>query len=311
MSKQWLTPRNSGTVTDIHRNIAATLKLCGPAILTSNIGENAGSPVQQIVEQVLQVLQKKHICQQDLDGEDEFDDADMESSEYDWLVIETAMEVVTCIAAALGESFGELWQIFEKPIIKFVSGQEKYERSGAVGTIAEAIGNMGASVTPYTTSLMKILLKRLGDEDPEVRSNAAYGTGLLCEKSTNESEITGQYNVILSKLEPLLHQQQEARLLDNSAGCVARMIKRHPNHVPLGDVLPVLIQLLPLREDYEENEAVFEMIVALYQSQNQVIQGLTSQLMPVLQKVLSPPEEQLSDETRQKVLQLAQWLQSQ
>lgn len=259
---------------------------------------------------VISILQKKHICQQDLDGEDEFD-AEMESSEYDWLVIETAMEVITCLAAALGESFGELWQIFEKPVVKYISGQEKYERSAAVGTIAEAIGNMGASVTPYTGSLMKMLLKRLGDEDPEVRSNAAYGTGLLCEKSTDENQITGQYNTILGKLEPLLHQQQEARLLDNSAGCVARMIKRHPNNVPLAEVLPVLIQLLPLREDYEENEAVFEMIVSLYQQQNTVIQGLTGSILPVLQKVLSPPEEQLSDETRQKVMQLAQYLQSQ
>jgi hypothetical protein len=259
---------------------------------------------------ILSILQKRHVCQQDLDGEDEFD-VELESSEYDWLVIETAMEVITCLAAALGESFGELWQIFEKPVVKYVSGQEKYERSAAVGTIAESVGNMGASVTPYTASLMKLLLKRLGDEDPEVRSNAAYGTGLLCEKSTDEAQITGQYNTILAKLEPLLHQQQEARLLDNSAGCVARMIKRHPNNVPLNDVLPVLIQLLPLREDYEENEAVFEMIVALYQQQNTVIQGLTGSILPVLQKVLSPPEEQLSDETRQKVVQLAQYLQSQ
>lgn len=47
------------------------------------------------------------------------------------------------------------------------------------------------------------------------------------------------------------------------------------------------------------------------QSNNPVIQGLTQQILPVLQKVLSPPEEQLSDETRQKVIQLAQYLQSQ
>lgn len=301
---------NRGTVTDVNRNIAATLKLCGPALLTAHIGENAAPPVQQITEIILQILQKKHICQQDLDGEDMEED-DMESSEYDWLVIETAMEVITCLAAALGESFGELYQIFDKPVMKYTSGQEKYERSAAVGTIAECIGNMGASVTPFTPALIKMLLKRLGDEDAEVRSNAAYGTGLLCEKSGNEKEILGNYPTILSKLEPLLHEKQEARLLDNSAGCVARMIKAHASHVPIDQVLPVLVQLLPLREDYEENEAVFEMIVALYQAQNPVIQSLTPQILPVLQQVLAPPEEQLSDETRAKVQQLVQYLQSQ
>ncbi|KAL1306195.1 hypothetical protein AAFC00_004296 [Neodothiora populina] len=306
----WRDEVDRGTVTDINRNMAATLKLCGPSILTVHLGENTAPPVQQITEVILEILQKKHVCQQDLDGEDEGDE-DMESSEYDWLVIETAMEVITCLAAALGESFGELYKIFEKPCLKYASGQEKYERSAAVGTIAECIGNMGSAVTPFTSGLIKVLLKRLGDEDAEVRSNAAYGTGLLCEKSTDEKEILGNYATILTKLEPLLHQKQEARLLDNSAGCVARMIKAHPNNVPVEQVLPVLVQLLPLREDYEENEAVFEMIVALYQAQHSVMQSLTPQIIPVLQQVLSPPEDQLSDETRAKVQQLVQYLQSQ
>lgn len=284
--------------------------------------------MQKITEIILLILQKKHTCQQDVDGEEDADDFEAESSEYDWLLIETAMEVITCLAAALGTTFGELWQIFQKPVIKFVSGQDKMERSTSVGTIAECIGNMGSACTPYTSGLMKIFLKRLSDEDPETRSNAAYGTGLLCAKSDDDREVLSNYNTILGKLEPLLHDHQEARLLDNSAGCVARMIKKHPNRVPTEEVLPVLIQLLPLREDYEENEAVFDMIVALCmigfptidteqlltthtdQANNTVIQGLTAQIMPVLQKVLGPPEEQLSDETREKVMQLAQYLQS-
>jgi len=255
-------------------------------------------------------LQKKHICQQDMDGEEE-EDLDVESSEYDWLVIETALELITCLAAALGPNFSELWRIFEKPVIKYTSGQEKAERSNAVGTIAECIGNMGSAVTEFTAPLMKILLKRIGDEEPEVRSNAAYGTGLLCEKSDNEKEVLSNYNVILGKLEPLLHDQQQARLLDNSAGCVARMIRKHPSRVPLDNVLPALVQILPLREDYEENTAVFDMIVTLYQANNPVIQGLTSQLKPILEKVLGPPEDQLTEETKAKVMQLVQFLQSQ
>lgn len=250
------------TVTDINRNVAATLKLCGPAILTVSLGENSTPAIQQVVEIVLQVLQKKHICQQDLDGEDE-EETEAESSEYDWLIIETAMEVVTCLAAALGPNFGEVWPIFEKSILKYASSQDKMERSTAVGTVAECVGNMGGSVSAFTAGLMRVLLKRLGDEDPEVRSNAAYGVGLLCEKSEDEKEVLSNYNVILGKLEPLLHQRQEARLLDNSAGCVARMTKRHPSRVPLDDVLPALVEILPLREDYEENTAVFDMIVSL------------------------------------------------
>jgi len=252
-------------VTDINRNLAATLKVCGPAILTSSVSGETPPVIQQITEIILEVLQKKHICQQDLDGEDG-EDIEEESSEYDWLVVDTAMELITCLAAALGPNFNEMWQIFEKSILRYASSQEKLERSTAIGTIAECIGNTGSSITAYTTGLMRVLIKRLGDEDPEVRSNAAYGTGLLCEKSTDEKEVLSNYNVILGKLEPLLHDRQQARLLDNSAGCVARMIRRHPSRVPLEDVLPALVRILPLREDYEENTAVFDMIVALCKS---------------------------------------------
>lgn len=287
--------------------MAATLKTCGPAIILASVGESPA--IKQIVDVLISILTKKHACQQEEDEDEEL--VDEEVSEYDWLVIETAMEVVSCLAAALGPNFGELWQVFDKPIIKYTSGQERLERSNAVGTVAECIGNMGSAVTPFTSRLMQVLLKRLGDEDLETRSNAAYGTGLLCLKSDNEKEILNNYNAILSKLEPLLHEHQGARLLDNSAGCVARMIRRHPTHVPLDEVLPALVKLLPLREDYEENTAVFDMIVTLYQNNNATMIGLTQQLVPTLEKVLGPPEEQLDEETRVKVMELAQYIKRQ
>ncbi|TKA52554.1 hypothetical protein B0A49_12958, partial [Cryomyces minteri] len=304
----WQEETDRGTVTDINRSLAATLKLCGPAIL---ITEN-GIAVPEITNQLLSILTKRHPCQQDL-GEEDGEDGDVpeESSEYDWLIIETAMDTVTCLAAALGESFGELWKVFEKPVLKYASSQERYERSSAVGTIAECAGNMGSAVTPYTAGLLKVAIHRLGDEDPETKSNAAYATGLICEKSTADAIVLKNYNTIFAKLEPVITgDRKEARLLDNSAGCVSRMIARHPDHVPIAEVLPRLVDLLPLKEDWEENEAVFRMIVGLYQRGDKTVQALTGRLLPVFEKVLGPPEEQLSDETRGLVGELVTYLQS-
>lgn len=291
----------------------ATLKLCGPAVLAPAVGSTEATPLVQITAAVMLILQRSHPCQKDEDELDEPAPMESESAEYDWLVIETAMEVVTALATALGEQFGELWKIFEPSIIKYSSSQERFERSASVGTMGECIEAMGASCTPYTQRLMKILLKRLSDEDPETKSNAAFAMGLLCLNSTHAEEILPNYNNVLGLLEPLLHRtsdanESEARVLDNAAGCVSRMIKKSPEHVPLAQVLPHLVELLPLKEDFRENEPVFDMIISLYQVQNSVIQSLTERLMPVFEKVMGPPEDQITEETKAKITQLVKYL---
>ena len=298
----------------MNRNIAATLKLCGPAILSPSATSGTSTPLEQVTAMLLLLLSKQHPCQKDEDDFEDVEPLDEESAEYDWLVIETGLEIIGGLASALGEQFTELWQIFEKPLLKFASSQERFERSSAVGTIADCVESMGAAVTPYTSKLMKVFLKRLTDEDAEVKSNAAFGVGLLCQKSTDGKEVLSNYGAILSKLEPLLDASSassddaHARLLDNAAGCVSRMIKKSPQNVPLEDVLPRLVEILPLKEDYDENEPVYDMLVALYQQQNGVVQGLTGQLMPVFEKVLGPPDEQLSEEMRGKVQEMVEYL---
>jgi hypothetical protein len=287
----WHEEADRTVVTDINRNVAATLKTCGPAILTQQ------DFVKEVVTIISTIITRSHPCQQDLGDEDE--DQEVEgSSEYDWLVIDTALDVVIGLAVALGPGFAELWKIFEKPIMRFAASEsENIERSTGVGVIAECAANMEAAVTPSTEKLLKLLLKRLSDTDPETKSNAAYATGQLILNSTDTNTYMPHYGTILQKLEPML-QVQEARIKDNAAGCISRMTMAHPDQIPLGDVLPALVDLLPLKEDYEENSPVYDCILKLYESNEPTVQQLTSKLIPVFETVLKPPTDQLDDETR-------------
>lgn len=248
----------SSVVTEINRNVAATLKACGPAILAQE------EFMKEVVGVITTIITRSHPCQQDLGDEDE--DQEVEgTSEYDWLVIDTALDVVIGLAVALGPGFAELWKIFEKPILKFAASEsENIERSTGVGVIAECAANMEAAVTPYTEKLLKLLLKRLSDTDLETKSNAAYATGQLIYNSTDSGTYLPHYATILQKLEPML-QIPEARIKDNAAGCISRMIMAHPDQIPLGEVLPALVGLLPLKDDYEENSPVYECILKLCQ----------------------------------------------
>lgn len=291
------------TVIDTSRSLAENLKLTGPNLVSYP------HVLEKVVNTVMALITKEHPCQEELSLEAEADLSDIETTEFDWLVVDSAMDVISGLAVALGPDFTPLWKKFEKHILKYASGSEALERATAVGVLAEIVTGMGSSVTPYTAQLGQLLLKRLTDEDPQTKSNAAYAVGRLVEKSDDSSTVAKAYPQILSKVHNLL-SIKEGNCQDNAAGCISRLILKNREGVPCDDVLPELIErdILPLKQDYEENEPVWAMIVQMYKWEDATIIGLTPKLVPIIKAVLDEPEGQLNDETREQVQQLAMFL---
>jgi importin-4 len=289
---------------DTSRSLAENLKLTGPNLVSYP------DVLEKVVNIVIALITKKHPCQEELSFEAEADLSDIETTEFDWLVVDSAMDVISGLAVALGPNFTAIWKKFDKHILKYASGAEALERATAVGVLAEIITGMGSSVTPYTAQLGQILLKRLTDEDPQTKSNAAYAVGRLVERSDDSATIAKAYRPILSKVHNLL-SIKEGRCQDNAFGCISRLILKNREGVPTDEILPELVEsgILPLKEDYEENEPVWKMIVQMYQWKDPTIMALTPKLIPAIKAVLGEPEEQLNDETREQVQQLAMFLQ--
>lgn len=55
------------------------------------------------------------------------------------------------------------------------------EKSFAVGTLAESIQGLGPASVQFVSRLFPVLLNTAREADPEVRSNAIFGLGLLAE----------------------------------------------------------------------------------------------------------------------------------
>lgn len=254
--------------------------------------------LQEIVSVITLIITGSHPCQQDLGDEEGEQDIDAGSSEYDWLVVDTALDVVIGLATALGPSFAELWKIFEKPVLKLASSTEDLHRSTAVGTIAEVLKHAGEAMTPFTESLGQALGRRLTDPDALAKSNAAYAIGLLIYTSADTSKTFPLYPQIWEKLEPLI-AVREMRLTDNVAGALCRMMMKNSDNGFVSQALPAIVNVLPLEEDYEENEPIYQCIFSLYEQSNQTVEQLTPQLLAIFEKVLSPPEEQLEPATRE------------
>jgi len=76
--------------------------------------------------------------------------------------------------------------------------------------------------------------------------------------------IRRSYPAILQALSEAISRESDPPALDNICGAVARLICTNHEAVPLGQVLPVFLNHLPLKEDFEENDMVQKAFRVLY-----------------------------------------------
>lgn len=297
-----LTSNFRDVVAEINRSVSSCLKANGPAVLTA-----PPNAVATICEITKSLMNKEHQCQFDPAEGDEGNELEgQENSESEWVVIDTAMDNISGLAAALGPQFGtEIWPQFEKSVYKYCSSSQKNERAAATGCLAEIIKGAGPGVSKSTDRMMTILLKRMSDEDWQCRSNAAYAIGILCEKSTDKKTVLSKFGSIFQKLQQMFGHR-EKRANDNAAGCLARMIMSHMEHVPLESVIPTFVESLPMNDDIEENPPVWKCLRGLYQSGNETLIGLSKELAEKMRAIKSGG---LTDETKEDVTKLAEMIQ--
>lgn len=281
--------------------------------------------LENISNIAVQILEQKALCQQDPD-QDESDEPLEDQAEFDSVLISSAGDLVAALANVLGSDFAPAFQIFfpliSKYYVSYVDNNNFYslinilqkknrslsDRSSAIGTLAEIISGMKGAITPSTEPLLELFYNALSDESPEVYSNAAFAVGLLVEHS--QRDLSPQYLHLLAGLRPHFEVAPDApaakfNARDNAAGAVARLLVRNTQATPLDQVLPVLIGVLPLKNDYLENRPVFRAIFHLFRTNPSAIAPYTERLLPVFAHVLDPTgPDQLGDETRAELLNL-------
>ena len=107
---------------------------------------------------------------------------------------------------------------------------------------------------------MQSLMLTCQDVEGEVRSNAAFATGILCQAVG--PALHKHYPAIMQTLYTHCLQPTSNdmfRASDNAVGAVARMFLTAPQLIHLDAVLPALMNALPLRCDFEESVPVFAM----------------------------------------------------
>ncbi|XP_055625825.1 importin-4-like [Toxorhynchites rutilus septentrionalis] len=228
---------------------------------------------------IVDVLNGKVACQFD-----EPIDEEQEESEYDEAIIESAGDILPKFGRALPPEefavyFGRIWPYFIQKIEKTKQKDETTDsqRAFAIGVLSECFSGLKQFTTNWIDTLLPIFVLCVQDRNNEVRNNAVYGIGEMVLHG-NECSYK-HYPQILTSLSSVVSKEQHPGTLDNICGALARLITTNSSLVPMKEVLPVFVQYLPLREDFEENMAVFRSLDVIYRQGN-------DNLIPLLGRVL-------------------------
>ena len=242
--------------------------------------------IHLITQCIRDVMDKKAICQETDDDDDELDIDNLELAEVDATVIESAANMIPALGKALGaEAFVEHFRQFSPYIFaKFHANASVSERSAMVGVLAECVESLETYSIQFP-DILTIFLNYTTDPDDEVRSNSVFGLGLYASHAI--PDVIAHYPAILQSVSALLTPGQEPRVVDNAMAAVGRMILTSPDSVPLDQILPIFISHLPLKKDFQENKTIYECISKLVQVNTPAIIANLSALLPVFAADLS------------------------
>jgi hypothetical protein len=164
--------------------------------------------------------------------------------------------------------------------------------------------------------LLEIISRGLNDAEADVRSNAAFAAGVLVENS--DTDLSTHYPTLLTLLQPLFNPPEHSAPSfyngrDNAAGALARIISKNASALPLDQVVPVLISVLPLKHDAQENTAVYRAIFTLFRSQPQLLMPHIDHLLSTFAYLLLDPthEDEAEDKTKEELSALVEHLKGQ
>jgi hypothetical protein len=237
--------------------------------------------MQELGEALLSFMQENSSCQRMED--DEEGDMDDDDADHDNILMDAVADLIGALAKAWGVAFCVIFDVLLPVMLKFArSSRPANDRSMAIGALAEVLDELGeGNIAQYLPTIMPACIKGISDSAGTVRRNAAFCVGVACENAGEAA--AAHYPAILRGLQPLFQtpEGEDEAIADNAAAALARMIMSSPASLPLEQVLPVLLNAMPLKADLQENAACFTCVLSLLSQNSPQLQAHVPQLIAV------------------------------
>jgi len=217
-----------------------------------------------ICQEIVKVMQKQSTCQLVRESFDE--------DESDIVLFSVVMETISKFTQVFSE-------LFIGPMESFLMCTRAYlepnvssdYKNVIIATLAELAQHLKGAFKPYCASFLPVAMDLLaGKTSKTIKHNSCYCAGLLIQYG---EETVHQFYEPLTRIlgdVMALDSTKYATAVDNALGAIARMINANPNLMPLDQVVPAMLRLLPLRSDMEPaipiHQAFFNLLEAKHPS---------------------------------------------
>jgi len=252
-----------------------------------------------LMECITTLVMEKGVCQKRVHGEDDDDEDD----DHDNVVMDQVSDIIGALAKVMGPTFVPYFDVMANPLLKFTKPQRSHtDRSMAIGCFGEVIGEVGMAAMKYIDVLLPTVQAGLQDTMEGVRRNCCFLIASLI-RATGASMVSN-FPALLQMLSPLCTRSADQHTsdaggadIDNALAAVASMISASRDAVPMAQVLPVILNSLPLRIDFDEGNFIFKALCNLVLDGDAVALQMLPRLLVAFGQTLEPGSK-ASDETK-------------
>lgn len=289
---------DKSTVGKACEGIQSVIELCGPHALL---------PVaNDCLTNTYELLTKTAPC---LAAEEMYGEFPEDDDDHD-VVMQAACDLVGGYGRVMGAHFAQYLPQFLPAICAYAKqSRPPSDRSMAVGCLSELAQELeGAIFDHWQGVFLPAVVAGLNDPDENVKRNAAFCAGVCCEHLADR--VAGDYGQVLQALSPLFSinvagaagpaAESSAACVDNAAAAVARMMMASPNSMPMNQVLPAMLNVLPLKTDMTENETVYKCLLGLLQMNHPEIVSRKADVKRIFTAALAD-DSKVEDEVKAKL----------
>eukprot|EP01027_Heterolobosea_sp_BB2_P019008 GEZU01026710.1.p1 GENE.GEZU01026710.1~~GEZU01026710.1.p1 ORF type:complete len:1040 (+),score=368.13 GEZU01026710.1:323-3442(+) len=261
--------------------------------LAKELGSGIIAPfMERLVQDWLMLLKRKALCQrrQDDDEDEEGDEKETNEEEEllrDQQLIDAVSDCIDDVAKAYGQAFEPFFRVLFPELFKFLSPKRSdTDRIMAFGSMAIATEALLHHIAPYVPKLFPLVLNALSHSNQDIVRNSVYCCGLLMCYGGVE-QMSPYLPQVLQRMHPLFDRSKyNSAVTDNACSTLARVISLYAQVLPLNQIIPVFVAALPLREDLQENEVVYDCLFRLIEEQKDLVAPHMGAIMKVFAQVL-------------------------